>query len=190
MSAQWRPEVGGAKTTSSGRTQWTLLSDEQLLKQCCVDTYRARGPGGQKRNKTSSAVRLRHIPSGLSVIAEESRSQHENKMRALRRLRQRLYLQVREPLVELTPAALKHHPDWESASVRQGQLPRAVRQPGFWPTVGLVLDVLWAVHGRVSDAAALLCVSTAQLVQFLQLDPKVWQQVNRWRQQFGYAPLH
>ncbi len=63
------------------RHNWTALTDEQLLAQCEVDTYRASGPGGQKRNKTSSAVRLRHLPSGLLVIAEESRSQHENKAR-------------------------------------------------------------------------------------------------------------
>src|SRR5438270_1353963 len=79
------------------RSTWTALTDAQLLAQCEVDTYRASGPGGQKRNKTSSAVRLRHEPSGLLVIAEESRSQHENKARALRRLRQRLYLVLREP---------------------------------------------------------------------------------------------
>src|ERR1700726_2260005 len=80
------------------RAAWTSLTDPQLLRQCEVDTYRASGPGGQKRNKTSSAVRLRHTPSGLLVIAEESRSQHENKARALRRLRQALFLKLREEL--------------------------------------------------------------------------------------------
>src|SRR5829696_10336405 len=84
------------------RADWAALTDAQLLAQCEVDTYRASGPGGQKRNKTSSAVRLRHLPSGLSVIAEESRSQHENKARALKRLRQRLWLALREPVVEDT----------------------------------------------------------------------------------------
>src|ERR1700754_4828578 len=79
------------------RSAWTTLSDAQLLDQCAVDTYRASGPGGQKRNKTSSAVRLRHLPSGLIVIAEESRSQHENKAKALKRLRQTFFLKLREP---------------------------------------------------------------------------------------------
>src|SRR5947207_12479823 len=79
-----------------GRSTWTALTDDRLLAQCEVDTYRASGPGGQKRNKTSSAVRLRHLPSRLLVIAEESRSQHENKARALRRLRQALVLKLRE----------------------------------------------------------------------------------------------
>src|SRR5438132_14387190 len=90
------------------RSTWTQLTDAQLLEQCAVDTYRASGPGGQKRNKTSSAVRLRHTPSGLIVIAEESRSQHENRLRALRRLRQALYLKIRDelPADSLTPEAL------------------------------------------------------------------------------------
>ena len=69
--------------STNRRSAWTNLSDAQLLDQSEVDTYRASGPGGQKRNKTSSAVRLRHLPSGLIVIAEESRSQHENRERAL-----------------------------------------------------------------------------------------------------------
>ena len=73
-------------SSATGRASWTVLDDDQLLAQCEVDTYRASGPGGQKRNKTSSAVRLRHSPSGLIVIAEESRSQHENKAKALKRL--------------------------------------------------------------------------------------------------------
>src|ERR671930_2398630 len=90
------------------RATWTALTDEQLLAQCAVDTYRASGPGGQKRNKTSSAVRLRHAPSGLRVIAEESRSQHENRARALKRLRQALFLKLRDdlPPEERTPEAV------------------------------------------------------------------------------------
>src|SRR5437016_10883365 len=99
------------------RRLWTTLTDSQLLAQCAVDTYRASGPGGQKRNKTSSAVRLRHPASGLLVIAEESRSQHENKARALKRLRQALYLKLREPVPaqERTPESLALRPDYATA---------------------------------------------------------------------------
>src|SRR5262245_18055216 len=94
---------------SMDRATWLTLPDDDLLRQCEVDTYRASGPGGQKRNKTSSAVRLRHLPSTLIVIAEESRSQHENKARALRRLRQALALKLRAPVsdAELKLVTLK-----------------------------------------------------------------------------------
>src|ERR1700733_6600373 len=87
-----------ARMDTMPRAEWTTLNDNELLAQCEVDTYRASGPGGQKRNKTSSAVRIRHLPSGLLVIAEESRSQHENRAKALKRLRQAFVLKLREPI--------------------------------------------------------------------------------------------
>src|SRR5688572_11862426 len=123
------------------RAAWTSLTDAQLLAQCEVDTYRASGPGGQKRNKTSSAVRLRHAGSGLLVIAEESRSQHENKARALRRLRQALYLKLREPVAaqERTPDRLAARADFGPARDGEGKLHVSARDARFWPAVGVVL---------------------------------------------------
>ncbi len=173
------------------RATWTSLSDAQLLTQCAVDTYRASGPGGQKRNKTSSAVRLRHIPSGLIVIAEESRSQHENRVRALRRLRQALYLKIRDvlPAEALTPDVLAQHPDYGQARNRAGRLELGRKDPRFWPVAGLVLDVLQAVEARVSDAAAALGVSTGNLIDFLGSNPKVWEQANLLRARYGQKPL-
>ena len=55
------------------------------------ETFRAGGPGGQHQNTTDSAVRLTHVPSGVSVIAKDERSQHRNKQMALERLAARLY---------------------------------------------------------------------------------------------------
>src|SRR5437868_8187633 len=106
------------------RATWTSLTDDRLLAQCEVDTYRASGPGGQKRNKTSSAVRLRHPPTGLIVIAEESRSQHENRAKALKRLRQALYLKLRDELAAdaLLPETFVSRPDFAPARDREGRL--------------------------------------------------------------------
>ena len=121
------------------RATWARLSDEQLLAQCDVDTYRASGPGGQKRNKTSSAVRLRHPPTGLIVIAEESRSQHENKARALSRLRQALFLHLRDdlPAESRTPDAIAAHPDYRDARDHDVKLNMNAKNPRFWPAVGV-----------------------------------------------------
>jgi hypothetical protein len=176
---------------SASRSSWTSLSDAQLLGQCEVDTYRASGPGGQKRNKTSSAVRLRHLPSGLIVIAEESRSQHENKAKALRRLRQALFLQLREGLsLDIqTLDNLPRHPDFEPARSADGKLHVGRKDARYWPAVGVVLDVLENVQGRVSDAASALGTTTGNLIDFLEQEPKVWQQVNQMRARFGQKPL-
>ena len=65
-------------------------SDEALLAECDVQTFRAGGPGGQHQNVTDSAVRLVHGPTGLTVTSRAQRSQYMNKMDALRRLRLKL----------------------------------------------------------------------------------------------------
>jgi len=64
--------------------------DEQLLAECRIETFRSGGPGGQHQNKTESGVRLTHLPSGITVTARDSRSQHRNRQIALVRLREAL----------------------------------------------------------------------------------------------------
>lgn len=63
------------------------LDDEALLRACEVSTFIGGGPGGQHRNKTASAVRLVHLPTGVTVTATERRSQLRNRSAALERLR-------------------------------------------------------------------------------------------------------
>jgi len=65
-------------------------SDDDLLRECEVETFRSSGPGGQHVNKTESAVRLRHLPTGLVVTSQQERSQHRNKSLCLRKLRQKV----------------------------------------------------------------------------------------------------
>jgi protein subunit release factor B len=69
----------------------------RLLAECEVTPYRSSGPGGQKKNKTESAVRIRHLPSGIVRIATESRSQSANKLRALERIRDAIEQRSRRP---------------------------------------------------------------------------------------------
>jgi ribosome-associated protein len=65
--------------------------DRELLeRQVVIEAFRASGPGGQHVNKTESALRLTHLPSGVVVTAQDSPSQHRNREVAFERLVQRL----------------------------------------------------------------------------------------------------
>ncbi len=59
---------------------------ERLLRECDVTPFKSSGPGGQKKNKTESSVRVRHRASGITRIATESRSQARNRTLALERV--------------------------------------------------------------------------------------------------------
>jgi len=161
-----------------------LPDEATLLGECDVDTYRASGPGGQKRNKTESAVRLRHKPSGLSVIAEESRSQHENRARALRRLRQQLALRLRRPVAdEGVPEAV------EACIDKRGRLDVGRRDGRYLPAVAAVLDVLVALDGGLADTAKRLGITTGNLSDFLTGDDDLMLEASRIRAEFGLRPL-
>ncbi|MDQ3134908.1 MAG: peptide chain release factor-like protein [Acidobacteriota bacterium] len=86
-------------------------SDEELLGQCEIDTFRASGPGGQHVNKTESAVRLRHLPSGVVVTSRQERSQRQNKMLCLHKLREKIERLNHRPTPRVptrVPRAAKH----------------------------------------------------------------------------------
>ena len=73
------------------------VDPDRLREEIVVSVYRASGPGGQHRNKTESAVRILHRPSGLIVVAADHRSQHRNRKLALARLIARLRILNRRP---------------------------------------------------------------------------------------------
>ena len=78
---------------------------EILKKQVLIETYRSRGPGGQRKNKVETAVRLRHLPSDITVVATEHRSQAENRKLAFERLRERL-MKLNRPKKRRVPTSV------------------------------------------------------------------------------------
>ena len=70
---------------------------QKVLKDCDVETYGGSGPGGQHRNKTESAVRMTHRPSGIVRVASDDRSQLRNRRIALERIWRALEAKKRKP---------------------------------------------------------------------------------------------
>jgi hypothetical protein len=164
----------GDDPDSSRRNAWLRMDDGALLKQCRQERYRASGPGGQRRNKVETAIRLHHRTSGLVAQAEESRFLEENRTRALRRLRERMALELRTPFDLETPPSVT-----ELLAQRgpKGRLSVNPHNPAYPVIVATVLDALEAAEGSYAKAASALGLTTSQVLRFLRSDPHVWRAV-------------
>ena len=177
---------------SSSSDDWLARSDEELLAQCRFERFRVSGPGGQHRNKTDSAVRLTHEPTGVVGFASERRSQHQNRSTALARLRRAIALEVRSP-VDLD----MYHPPPTLQRVLprsvQTEIPRKERigpkHREFWTGVGPLLDLFEAVQGSTADCASLLGCSSNQLTKLFAAEPHLWAAANAIRERHGLNPL-
>jgi hypothetical protein len=178
--------------------------DEALLKECDLEVYRSSGPGGQHRNKTSTAVRLTHRPTGVTGHGDESRSQQDNRRMAVRRLRMNIACRVRRP-VDLrsgkAPAVVagclfvpkkavqdRQRKEGEGGQVKQ-RLEVGVKDHRFWPVAAWVLDVLEAAGGAVSDAAKFLGITTGNLVSLLKSERHLLAAASQMRKNHGLGPL-
>jgi len=160
----------------------TAFSDEQLLSTCALERLRRSGPGGQRRNKVATGVRLKHLESGLVAEAFESRSAETNLRTACDRLRRLLAVSVRRP-VEDGSSLL-----W-SARCRHGRVVVSPQHADVPALLAECLDHLAAADWRLAVAADRLGTTPSQLVKLLSLETRALQLVNAHRAALGLSPL-
>jgi hypothetical protein len=156
----------------------------RLLRECVVRRTRRSGPGGQHRNKVETAVIIEHQPTGISAEAGERRSQEENRLVALFRLRLTLAVELRQP-VDFTdsPSQL-----WQGRC-RGGRLAVNPRHDDFPALLAEAMDVLAFCEGDIKAAAETLGCTPSQLTKFVQLEPRAIAAVNQAREQRGLHKL-
>jgi len=156
------------------RDEYLSMDDEKLLQNCEISMLRRSGKGGQKINKSSSSIRLKHIPTGITVLASESRYQAENRLIALRKLRRQIAFQLRAPTGDFKitfPAP-------------------SLKNPSYPQWIAKILDVLEENSYSISETAAKLAISTGQLVKLLSRDPELCQRINIQRKKLFMNPLN
>ena len=175
-------------------TDYLALDDHALLAQCTAKAHRSSGPGGQHRNKVSTAIALHHAATGITAHATDSRSQQLNRRNALKRLRMKIACQHRRPVdardgdvPEVVAGCLFVPRKVKAAAARRLQVGR--KDHRYWQVVAFLLDLLEACGGRLSEAASRLQVATSNLAAVLKEDRHGCTAATEIRKRHGLGPL-
>ena len=160
------------------------LAAEQLLSQCETERLRRSGPGGQRRNKVETGVRVRHKPTGIVAEACERRSQAENRQVAIGRLRIQLALEIRRSLEPDRPPSRL----WRSR-LSAGRISVNPAHEDFPALLAEALDRIAAHQGDVKAAAEAVFCTPSQLIKLLKKEAHALPLVNRWRCEQGLRAL-
>ena len=158
--------------TAAERNAMLTAEDTVLLRDCEFIMQKGTGNGGQKINKTSSAVRLRHRPTGIAVSANEERSQAKNRHIALQKLRYEIALHIHADLSCTDDFTLLPSPS-----------PANHARLILW-TAGL-FDRLAASGFDLAQTAALCGVSVSQLERAMRKYPAIWRSWSESKQKNG-----
>ncbi|XP_010529711.1 PREDICTED: uncharacterized protein LOC104806483 [Tarenaya hassleriana] len=183
----------GGQVSDSAVADYLKISDDQLMKQCKMETFRVSGPGGQHRNKRDSAVRLKHLPTGIVSQAVEDRSQHKNRASALTRLRTLLAVKVRNKVDLDTysppPELLQILPPKSTIRLSTSGPQIGPNNPKFVPGMQALIDLISANGGSISDSARLLGLSTGALSRLILSHDSLRMAINDIRAAKGMKPL-
>ena len=149
--------------TAAERQAMLTAEDDVLLRDCDLIMQKGMGNGGQKINKTSSSVHLRHRPTGIAVSANEERSQFRNRHIALRKLRYEIALHVRADDFSLSGGTFACLP-----------APSPANHDRLIPWTAALFDRLAASDFELAKTAALCGVSASQLEHVLRKYPQLW----------------
>ena len=108
---------------------WAQLPLEDVARDCDVQVFRASGPGGQCVNTTDSAVRMTHVPSGMTATSRESRSQFRNRQLCLQKLRRLFEAKARPPKVRRATKPSRRAKEARLADKRRRAQVKAQRRP-------------------------------------------------------------
>ncbi len=173
---------------------WLTLPPEQLLDECKRTPYQASGPGGQKRNRVYSAIRLEHAPSGLRAESGANREAARNRADALRKLRLSLAIAGSRLIPIARPQSSAAPPATETPAAPPAHYPAfrakvSVEHKDF-PAMVLQALVEFRIHGgEPRPAAERLGVSTSAFVKFLKLDKALLAEANAIRKDLGRDSL-
>ena len=156
--------------TADERNAMLTEEDDILIRDCELIMQKGTGNGGQKINKTSSAVRLRHRPTGIAVSANEERSQSRNRHIALRKLRYEIALSV-------------HASPSGSFALLPSPSPANHARLILWTAA--LFDRLAAAEYDLAKAAALCGASASQLERAMRKYPQVWRRFSEAKNQKG-----
>ena len=189
-SASWPPIDTLADVHPVASPHPAILGEETLAAQCRMSQLRRSGPGGQHRNKVSTAIQWLHEPTGITAEASESRDQNRNRREALARLRIRMAIRLRSQNNASDRSPTTDPRSIELRALGQSRRLKVSASNDDYPAIlALVLDDLHRAGGQPSLVGPLWNSSTTAVVSLVSIWPAALQEVNRWREHHGRGPL-